>query len=271
MANAVTVNNYENNGSERKNYCTITLSGSYSSANGEVITKGKLGLNQISKVEFVEGFPDYMFGTQVASDGSAATLRVYAVDVPVSSTPALVYNDNVTQATPESNLALYINPLAGTFQVGETITGGTSTETAVIAAIDTDAAGNDRLLVNTASGPLDAAETVTGGTSGATATTLDTLHVRWDLDGSLASPLATAEADGNTQKLTSSGILGPVITTNQYRYDPSQGMMETLLSDAFTDVSASGTSVATGTFTSLPELINGATLSGTFKLIAYGK
>lgn len=55
--------------------------------------------------------------------------------------------------------------LSGTFQVGETITGGTSTETATVAYV-----GADYLLVTSPSGDFTDAETITGGTSSATAT-----------------------------------------------------------------------------------------------------
>lgn len=60
-----------------------------------------------------------------------------------------------------------VSGITGTFQVGETITGGTSSDTARITVIDT-AAG--RLYVDQLNGDFQAAETITGGTSGATAT-----------------------------------------------------------------------------------------------------
>lgn len=58
-----------------------------------------------------------------------------------------------------------ISSVSGTFQVGETITGGTSTETANILFV-----GDDFLLVDTVSGAFTNGETITGGTSAATAT-----------------------------------------------------------------------------------------------------
>lgn len=58
--------------------------------------------------------------------------------------------------------------LVGSFVVGETITGGTSSDTAVITEVD---AINSRLFLKTISGDFQDAETITGGTSGATATT----------------------------------------------------------------------------------------------------
>lgn len=58
--------------------------------------------------------------------------------------------------------------LSGTFQVGETITGGASGDTAVITEDDTS---NGILYLETITGDFQDAETITGGTSGATATT----------------------------------------------------------------------------------------------------
>jgi len=58
-----------------------------------------------------------------------------------------------------------ISSIVGTFVAGETVTGGTSTNTAVVNFV-----GKDYLLLATPSGALTDGETLTGGTSGATAT-----------------------------------------------------------------------------------------------------
>lgn len=58
-----------------------------------------------------------------------------------------------------------ISGITGTFQSGETITGGTSTETATV-----DFVGDDFLIISSVSGTLTDGETLTGGTSSATAT-----------------------------------------------------------------------------------------------------
>lgn len=60
-----------------------------------------------------------------------------------------------------------ITGAAGTFTAGETITGGTSSSTAIVDSYD---ATNGKLYVYTISAAFTASETVTGGTSGATAT-----------------------------------------------------------------------------------------------------
>ena len=64
--------------------------------------------------------------------------------------------------------SIYHGTVTGTFQAGETITGGTSGFTAVVDAIETT---DEFLQVSTVVGTPQAAETITGGTSGATATT----------------------------------------------------------------------------------------------------
>lgn len=57
-----------------------------------------------------------------------------------------------------------IENVVGTFVVGETVTGGTSGETAVVVGVS-----GDTLLLSNVSGALTASEELTGGTSGATA------------------------------------------------------------------------------------------------------
>lgn len=58
-----------------------------------------------------------------------------------------------------------VSGVSGTFSVGETITGGTSTKTAVVVAVSAE---KDYLLVSTLSGAFTIGETLTGGTSSAT-------------------------------------------------------------------------------------------------------
>lgn len=60
-----------------------------------------------------------------------------------------------------------VSAVAGTFQVGETITGGSSAKTATVVAISNE---KDYLLVSSPSGAFTAGETITGGSSAATAT-----------------------------------------------------------------------------------------------------
>ena len=58
-----------------------------------------------------------------------------------------------------------ISGITGTFVAGETVTGGTSSETAVIEVVHSDS-----LIIRARSGTLTGSETITGGTSSATAT-----------------------------------------------------------------------------------------------------
>lgn len=60
-----------------------------------------------------------------------------------------------------------ITSASGTFTVGETITGGTSSATAVITAVSSE---DDYLLTGAFTGTFTAGETITGGTSSVTAT-----------------------------------------------------------------------------------------------------
>lgn len=60
---------------------------------------------------------------------------------------------------------LNISSASGAFTVGETVTGGTSSETAVVVSYTTG-----KIIVNTVSGAFTNGETITGGTSGQTAT-----------------------------------------------------------------------------------------------------
>jgi hypothetical protein len=75
-----------------------------------------------------------------------------------------------------SGVYLPVTSVVGTFAVGETITGGSSSETAVVVAVSDE---NDYLLVNTVSGTLTAGETLTGGTSSATAVLTNYVATRY--------------------------------------------------------------------------------------------
>ena len=67
----------------------------------------------------------------------------------------------------KTTLTFTITGASGTFTVGETVTGGTSLETAVVDSHDTT---NDLLYVYSESDDFTALETITGGTSAVTAT-----------------------------------------------------------------------------------------------------
>ena len=67
---------------------------------------------------------------------------------------------------------LSVGAVAGTFEVGETVTGGTSGATATVLGINVRT-GGIKLQLRVASGAFVAGETITGGTSTATATSAD--------------------------------------------------------------------------------------------------
>jgi len=81
---------------------------------------------------------------------------------------------NIT-TTFETTETFTISAASGTFTVGETITGGTSLETATVDHHDTT---NSKLYVYDASGTFTASETITGGTSSVTATYASTTYTR---------------------------------------------------------------------------------------------
>jgi len=88
----------------------------------------------------------------------------------------LVSRSGVTLEVKAYSLIITYTGLTGTFEVGETVTGGTSTATAEIVYVD---AANSKLLVASVTGTFQDAETVTGGTSSASATTSGTPANAW--------------------------------------------------------------------------------------------
>jgi hypothetical protein len=77
------------------------------------------------------------------------------------------YGDNIQGAVDNVNY-LTLSSVSGTFQVGETITGGTSSATATIDNVYNT--NTDQLIISSISGTFQAGETITGGTSSSTAT-----------------------------------------------------------------------------------------------------
>lgn len=67
----------------------------------------------------------------------------------------------------QDSVVLYatLSGVSGTFQVGETVTGGTSGATGVVKRLD----GTDEMLITVSTGTFTSGETITGGTSSATA------------------------------------------------------------------------------------------------------
>lgn len=97
--------------------------------------------------------------------GTYTNTTVQLPDVQTSGTRLLKVQGPAVTVTAGASVCFIRNGGSGTFQVAETITGGTSGFTATVTAV------TDRKLVATmVSGTPSAGETVTGGTSGATAT-----------------------------------------------------------------------------------------------------
>lgn len=75
----------------------------------------------------------------------------------------------------KTTLTFTITSASGTFTVGETVTGGTSSATAVVDSHDTT---NSLLYIYSESADFTAGETITGGTSSKTATYASTVNTR---------------------------------------------------------------------------------------------
>lgn len=88
----------------------------------------------------------------------------------------LVSRSGVTLSVNTYGLKVVYSTLSGTFQVGETVTGGTSSATGVIVYDDT---ANTTLVLASVTGTFSASETITGGTSSATATVTGTPANGW--------------------------------------------------------------------------------------------
>lgn len=121
--------------------------------------------------------PGTLFVNEVKN--SANNARLIPFEFNVEQAYILEFGDQYFRihkdgGTVVAGLITYSSVSGGPFTAGETITGGTSSATAVV--IEDDA--TDELQVRTISGTFQAAETITGGTSSATAT-LDSI----DLNG----------------------------------------------------------------------------------------
>lgn len=98
-----------------------------------------------------------------------------------------------------------ISSLSADFTVGETITGGTSSETATVVANSTE---GDFVLVSSLSGDLTVGETITGGTSSSTATVVDSSTTRYGhvFTDSDSLPTFTGEIGFKNEAIRYTGI-----------------------------------------------------------------
>lgn len=123
--------------------------------------------------------PDYATSGKQLSYQKSGTVGQYKFQVPVGAGTALAnmigLTFNIYATDPGSiDVTAYktftYNTLAvSTFAVGHTVTGGTSSATGVIVAVNTLPNGSQQLVVGTISGTFVAGETLTDGTSSATA------------------------------------------------------------------------------------------------------
>lgn len=253
----------ESEGSEKKVYANLTVTGTYVAATGVTFDISSLGLNGINSIITEPYFSTYVIKNSISTSKKTVTLRLYNSSLTTGEGPQLAYNASQT-ATPASTVYLYYTPLAGNFVVGEVVTGGTSAATGTVVSISIDIYGNSRLEIGAPSaGAMVAAETITGGTSGATGTTLDEYHNIFDISGALAtSDIVDVDDGGGFAQAPKINSFSPVIVSTAYRYNPTDGWFETILSDGFIALKAAGLLKTTGNFTSLVEVGDGFSVVG---------
>lgn len=110
------------------------------------------------------------------SGGGATSLDTAGTPAGTITAPSLASTPIVVEGP---TLRLYIFNASGAFQVGETVTGGTSGSTAVV-----DSVTADYLVVSgVAVDIFTATETITGSITGVTATVLGSVCYAWDVSG----------------------------------------------------------------------------------------
>jgi hypothetical protein len=113
-----------------------------------------------------QGWADYAddyYTSSTTFDLTADT--TYDIPINAESGPRTYLPRDVTALYDPTHLV--VTGISGTFTVGETITGGTSSDTAVVVSVDT---GEGKIYIEALDGDFTNGETITGGTSGATAT-----------------------------------------------------------------------------------------------------
>lgn len=125
--------------------------------------------------------PDYATAKQLFYQ-KAGSVGQYKFLVPVGAGTALAsmigsvfntYASDAGQIDVSAYKTLSYNTLAvSTFSVGHTVTGGTSSATGVITAVNALPNGSQQIVIGTITGTFVAGETITDGTSSATAKVL---------------------------------------------------------------------------------------------------
>lgn len=103
---------------------------------------------------------------QTTSANDVADLGAAVAGKAPLASPAFSGNPSVSQTDATEQVTISHGGTTGTFQVGETVTGGTSAATGVVVTDD----GSSTLTLRSVSGTFQSGEVATGGTSGATCT-----------------------------------------------------------------------------------------------------
>lgn len=177
------------------------------------------------------GFDTELKGANDSTDGDLAThydpllkscaMKPFSVlRLPVSSASGtFTVGETITGGTSsaygtlvravESNTVLELSDVTGTFQAAETVTGGTSSETAEAGIV---------LPISDQSGTFTVGETITGGTSSATGTLVKATATEIVLSGVTGTFEADETVTGGTSSATATTDAASVLdTTLEYR------------------------------------------------------
>lgn len=176
-------------GRNRACLATLTMSSSYATGGDSLNAEYQLPFTDVENISFFEldsqsshffQFDEVSkkilaFQTNSAGGGNTGNASAGTPGGTISA-PSLASTPIVVEGP---TLRLYIFGASGAFQVGETVTGGTSGSTAVVDSVTADYLVVSGVAVNI----FSATETITGSVTGVTATVLGSVCYAWDISG----------------------------------------------------------------------------------------
>lgn len=236
----------ENNGSQKKVIAEVTMNGTYDRTTGVIIPKEVFGMSRLMDCWVMEQYDSIVHSvTPDTPLGQNAKIQIYT-NGSGSEERELEFLLAVAAPLINTNQFLYHNITAGTFTVGETVTGGTSGATGTVVSASLDLYNNPYVEVSGVTGTFAAAEVITGGTSGKTATLADEAHLRYEVESYVQSPVSTAMATsgGPYSQIDEVRNRGPVCPKGEFRYWPGSAppfsIIECAESDGITALALSG-------------------------------
>lgn len=163
------------------------------------------------------------------------------------------------------NLIKFTAPSTGTFTVGETVTGGTSTATGTVVSVNTGS-----IVITPVSGTFVAGETVTGGSSSATGV-VSIYYVRNKIYGFNTEVINTTDTDYAVSRLM--GVSTPVKIMDKLLINVSSANATAALVGNYVNVdpaapdSVTGTAVAFGGMIYVTDFIDASTVMGLAALV----